>query len=281
VEQQRDRRLLLHHCANYAAVLALLREAGQNLSLFELGCGSGALSSAFARVMPATWSLVATDYSAALLAHARRHYPRANLCFEQLDVRQAGLGRLGGADAVFMLEVIEHLPLDRASRLLHELHRALRPGARFILTTLDRAAFSRPFSGYPPHCIEYSFRSISGRLADEAWNPFRRFRVHRLVSERVTTEAVRGEDRLGYALNRLHRLVTTLSRNHVEADRLRQQVAALVFRLYASWPQTDRFDLDAYLETLSFVRTRAEACDRSSFGLVVELVREQSEPERR
>lgn len=263
----------MHHCANYAAVLALLREAGPELRLLELGCGSGALSCAFARVMPEGWELVATDYSDALLRHARGCYRQPNLSFERLDVREAGSGQLAGRDAVFMLEVIEHLSAEAASALLHEVHRWLRPGARFIITTLDRSAYSRPFSGYPPHVVEYSCRSMQARLADRGWNPFERSEVYRLVSPRITEEAVRGEDRLGYVLNRLNRLVASVCAGHGEAERLRRLLAALMFRVYAGFPRGDRFDLESYLKTLSFARTDIGAYDRSSFGLVVEMTK--------
>lgn len=275
VEQQRDRRLLLHHCANYAAVLLLLRDAGTELRLVELGCGSGVLSSAFARVMPPGWKLIATDYSAALVNHARENYQQDNLSFEQLDVRKPEFDRLAGVDAVFMLEVIEHLSADAASGLLHDVHGLLRPGARFIITTLDRAAYSRPFSGYPPHVIEYSFQTMSARLTDRTWNPFHYSHVYRLVSPRITAEAVRNEDRIGYTLNRLNRLVSSICRHHCEAEELRQRTATAVFGVYARLPRVYRFDLDSYLKTLAFVRDGAEACDQSSFGLVAELVKGQ------
>ena len=45
-------------------------EDGQ--SVLELGCGSGALSHAFARAMPDGWRLLATDYSDELVAHAEK-----------------------------------------------------------------------------------------------------------------------------------------------------------------------------------------------------------------
>ena len=38
--------------------------------VLELGCGSGALTYAFARAMPPGWSIIATDYSEKLLAGA-------------------------------------------------------------------------------------------------------------------------------------------------------------------------------------------------------------------
>ena len=64
----------LRHCANYAAVLKLLNGRGRNLRLLEIGCGSGALSSALAWTMPEDWRLVATDYSAALVAQVKEGF---------------------------------------------------------------------------------------------------------------------------------------------------------------------------------------------------------------
>jgi len=271
VEQQRDRRLQLHHCANYAAVLALLADAGPNLRLLELGCGSGALSYALARLMPADWQLVATDYSESLLGHARESFRHERLRFELLDVRQAEPGRLAEADIVFLLEVIEHLPQHEAAALLQRLHGAMRPGGRLVLTTLDRSPFKRPFSQYAPHFVEYTFRSLSDFLSDRANSPFESFRVHRITSARIAGESVRNENRGGYLVNRLQRWSFAMGEQYPWAGRMRERLTSAVFRLYSLVPRSQRFDLDGYLETIDFVQDNAESRDSDSFSLVAEL----------
>jgi 2-polyprenyl-3-methyl-5-hydroxy-6-metoxy-1,4-benzoquinol methylase len=283
VEQQRDRRLQLHHCANYAAVLAVLRGSGHDpkspedfghvpsLRLLELGCGSGALTSALARVMPEGWTIEATDYSEPLLAGARSRFECANLSFRHLDVRSIGPERLAGVDAVLLLEVIEHLPQDEASGLLRRVYDVLPTGGLMVMTTLDRAAFPRAFSGYAPHFHEYTHQSLSRLLQNRRFSPFEACDVFRIVSPRIIGEAVRAEERGGYFVNRLQRLVLNIGRRHAEFSAFRGWLESRLFRLYTVLPEKDGFDFEGYLNTLEFVRSEPELRDRDSFGLVAVL----------
>jgi 2-polyprenyl-3-methyl-5-hydroxy-6-metoxy-1,4-benzoquinol methylase len=276
VDQQRDHRLQLHHCANYAAVLEVLKdEHGRTpttqLRLLELGCGSGVLTSALARVMPAGWTIEATDYSERLLVGARARLGCANLSFRHLDARSIGPERLVGIDAVLLLEVIEHLPQDAAAGLLRRVYDALPPGGAMVMTTLDRAAFPRAFSGYAPHFHEYTHRSLSRFLKDRRFSPFEACDVFRLVSPRIVDEAVRAEERGGYLVNRFQRLVLSLGRGHAEFSAFRGWLESRLFRLYTVLPENDGFDIEGYLNTLEFVRSDPESRDRDSFGLVAVL----------
>ena len=234
VEQHRDRRLQLHHCANYAAVLNVLRDGHADrlgtrsessddsvmsrapLRLLEFGCGSGVLTSALAHVMPDGWTIEATDYSEHLLARARERFERDGLSFGHLDVRSIRPEHLDEIDAVLLLEVIEHLPPDEAEGLLHRVYDALPAGGMMVLTTLDRSPFPRPFSGYAPHCVEFTYRSLTQMLENRHRNPFEEHHVYRLVSGRITAESVRSEQRGGYFMNRLQGMILNLGRRQAE-----------------------------------------------------------------
>jgi len=276
VEQHRDRRLQLHHCVNYAAVLAVLidRQAqspATPLRLLEFGCGSGVLTSALAQVMPDGWAIEATDYSEHLLVGAKERFESAALSFSHLDVRTLAPGRLVDVDAVLLLEVIEHLPPDEAKGLLGWVYEALPAGGTMVLTTLDRAPFPRPFSGYAPHFVEYTYRSFLQMLGDRRRSPFEEYNVFRLVSDRIVSESVRAEGRGGYLVNRLQRWLLGISQRHPRFGAFRGWVESRLFRLYSLLPDTDRFDFEGYLNTLDFVRSEPELHDRDSFGLVAVL----------
>ena len=279
VEQQRDRRLQLHHCANYAAVLQVLRQTGQTrltgqtapLRLLELGCGSGGLTSVLAKVMPDGWTIEATDYSEHLLAGARARFECANLHFRHLDVRSLASERLAGVDAVHQHEVIEHLPPEEAAGLLRRVYDALPVGGLMVMTTLDRAAFPRPFSGYAPHFVEYTYASLDRFLRDRKHSPFEEHEVCRLVSERIVSESVRNEERGGYLVNRIQRLALGIGRRHPKLGAIRGWVESRLFRLYSLLPERNGFDFDGFLADLDFVRSGQERHDHDSFGLVAVL----------
>jgi 2-polyprenyl-3-methyl-5-hydroxy-6-metoxy-1,4-benzoquinol methylase len=293
VEQHRDRRLQLHHCANYAAVLNVLRDgclgtrsqfseeigscpsdsvmSRAPLRLLEFGCGSGVLTSALARVMPNDWTIEATDYSEHLLTRARERFERDGLSFSHLDVRSIRPEHLDEIDAVLLLEVIEHLPPDEAEGLLHRVYDALPVGGMMVLTTLDRAAFPRPFSGYAPHFVEYTYSSLDRFLGDRRRSPFEAYDVFRLVSDRLVSESVKAEERGGYLMNRAQRLLLGLGRRHAELGAFRGWVESRLFHLYSFLPDHNGFDFKGYLSTLDFIRSEPELHDRDSFGLVAVL----------
>jgi SAM-dependent methyltransferase len=266
VEQHVDARLLAHHAANYAAGLALLSGASRPLRLVELGCGSGSLTRAFARAMPAGWRLVAVDYSAELVQRASRYHAVRGLEFRQLDVSKLRAEGLAGFDVVLMFELIEHLDAGEAARLLHTLHAGLGRGGRLIFSTLDRAPFPRPASGYGPHRVEYSHATLCRRLADPGFNPFERRTILRLVSPRIAAAAVQSENRGGYLANRA---AAALERLPVARALLRVLVAA-GYRLAKALSLVAP-DPMPWLGEIRLVEDPLGELERESFGLVALL----------
>jgi SAM-dependent methyltransferase len=99
----------------------------------DLGCGPGFLSGALLRQ---GFAVVAFDRAPGVLERVRARFagePRF------LGVEDARLDELplpdAEAGAVFLIEVLEHLPRDEWDPLVAEVARVLRPGGRFVITT--------------------------------------------------------------------------------------------------------------------------------------------------
>lgn len=232
IEQQHDRRLQLHHCANYAAALTILRQEQRQLRLLELGCGTGVLSYCFAQLMPPGWSLLATDYSRDLIEYARLQYATSNLEFARLDVNDlTGVG-LDSFDAVLMLELIEHLSPGAAGALLFRLHERLRAGSLVIISTPDRSPFRRDHSGYHPHRVEYRYSTLLRFLSGRQNNPFSDFRIYQLVSAGLVRAAVRAEEYGGYYINRIAGLIERLTAGRNGLRRFQRGIFSLASRFF-------------------------------------------------
>ncbi len=114
--------------------------------VLDVGCGGGLLSEALAR---AGADVVAIDLAPELVKVARLHGLETGA---QVDYRVQSVEALADAepgtfDAVTCMEMLEHVP-DPAA-ILHACARALKPGGRVFVSTLNRtpAAFALAIVG--------------------------------------------------------------------------------------------------------------------------------------
>jgi SAM-dependent methyltransferase len=107
------------------------------LRVLDLGCAFGYGSAAVIARGPEGRAIVGVERDPELLAQAGRQFP-------WLEMIDADLGELpmpdGCADAVLLLDVIEHLA--EPARALAEAHRVLAPGGVLIVTTPHRGPTS-------------------------------------------------------------------------------------------------------------------------------------------
>lgn len=102
--------------------------ASPGARVLDLGCGTGLLA---ARLAAAGCYVTGLDFSAEMLAEARRSVPGAE--FRQWDFSRGLPGDLGGKfDFVTCTYAIHHLSTERKLRLLREALYLLRPGGAVI-----------------------------------------------------------------------------------------------------------------------------------------------------
>jgi SAM-dependent methyltransferase len=106
------------------------------LDVLDLASGEGYGSALLAQVAR---TVVGVEYSGPTARSAVANFPRSNLHFAQGDARSLPLAD-ACVDAVVSFETIEHF--DRQSDFLCEVHRVLRPGGCFIVSTPDRDIYS-------------------------------------------------------------------------------------------------------------------------------------------
>jgi 2-polyprenyl-3-methyl-5-hydroxy-6-metoxy-1,4-benzoquinol methylase len=161
-------RLLL----DFAHVVQLL-ELRPEMSLCELGCGSGWISRLAARqgVQPEGY-----DISPEMIEIARELAAEEGLDarFEVGDMEQLDLGRR--FDACLLYDALHHSP--RADLVLASAHRALKPGGRVLLAEPN---WTQRFQGrdatdtYGTTELGYSPRRLKRLLREQGFTEIRRF----------------------------------------------------------------------------------------------------------
>ncbi|TFV61825.1 3' terminal RNA ribose 2'-O-methyltransferase Hen1 [Geodermatophilus sp. DF01-2] len=136
----------------HGAVLAALRSAGAQ-RVIDLGCGAGALLPALL-ADPAFTEILGVDVSARALEVAARRLRLDRLPERQrarITLLQSGLtytdARLQGYDAAVLMEVIEHLDLDRLPALEHAVFAAATPAT--VVVTTPNVEYNARFEELP------------------------------------------------------------------------------------------------------------------------------------
>jgi 3' terminal RNA ribose 2'-O-methyltransferase Hen1 len=162
------------------AVLALVRRL-QPRRVCDLGCGEGALLAALLSE-PGIAEVVGADVSASALSKAERRLHVDGMTERQrgrLTLFQSSLlyrdQRLTNFDVAVLMEVIEHIDLDRLPVLEHHVFAEMRPGA--VIVTTPNAEFNRTFVSmavgafrHADHRFEWTrpeFRAWARRVAQE------------------------------------------------------------------------------------------------------------------
>jgi len=100
--------------------------------ILDVGCGFGLFSAYFALMCPGR-RLVGVDPSARRVEMARSVATRLELANEYRHGTVATASLRGPFDAIFMLDVLHHVPPDSQLELLTDLHRLLAPGGVMLI----------------------------------------------------------------------------------------------------------------------------------------------------
>jgi SAM-dependent methyltransferase len=137
-------------------VWALRRRFPGAQSFLEIGCGTGNVLAAVARVCP---RVVGTEFHAQGLAYAARRNPGAQLM--QMDARRMPFR--DEFDVVGAFDVIEHIDDDEA--VLRGMYAACRPGGGVMISVPQHAWLWSRRDEIAQHRRRYSRRELLAKLA--------------------------------------------------------------------------------------------------------------------
>lgn len=112
-------------------------ELPESGTAMEIGCGFGLFGLYFSSMRPGL-TIRAVDLDADRIGAAERARDRlglTNIAFEVGDARDVAIP--DGLDAVYMLDIVHHLPPDAARELLRSCRRALAPNGVLIIKDVD------------------------------------------------------------------------------------------------------------------------------------------------
>ena len=152
------------------SVLAQAHWAGlaSGMRVADIGCGPGLTSSILLEAVQPAGEVVGVDFSAERIAHARNRYQRNGLSFKREDFF-GDLTSLGTFDFVWVRFVLE-FHRSRATQLVENLNRLVRPGGTLCLVDLDYNCLSH--SGLPERVNETIQDIVSGLEENADFDPY-------------------------------------------------------------------------------------------------------------
>lgn len=144
--------------ARNALLLWALRKHQPRLHTFlEVGCGTGFVLSGISEAHPDT-ALHGSEIFVAGLTHAMQRVPSAQ--FMQMDARCIPFAE--AFDAVGAFDVLEHIEED--TRVLAQLHRALKPGGVLLLSVPQHAWLWSASDDYACHVRRYEAQELKDKV---------------------------------------------------------------------------------------------------------------------
>jgi SAM-dependent methyltransferase len=123
-------------------------------TVLEVGCGVGAQTEILLRRYPEL-AITGIDFSARQLSAARSRLQDLPLSAQRVELLRMDAANMGFAparfDAAFLCWILEHVP--DPERVLSEVRRVLKPGARVYATEVMNGSFF--LSPYSPHLQQY------------------------------------------------------------------------------------------------------------------------------
>lgn len=227
--------------------------------VLDVGCGRGEIVLQAALRGAEAWGI---DYAPAAIAIAERALSsaepeaRTRLHLACMDVKALEFGD-ESFDAVFMMDVVEHLYPDELARALDELRRVLRPGGRLIIHTSPNR-FVRDWV-YP-----YWVRHVNKAVLDFCeWAGYRdrlfnrmmlptspdfpedRFEREMHVNEQTAPELRRTVEAHGFGVRRVEFWEPPLGRDYFDTPQLNTELRILDFvrflRPFSLYPPLNRW----------------------------------------
>jgi len=269
--QSGDSKLIAGHISNYSAVLHILKQKYLRetpVRIMELGCGSGLFSVCFTELLGERVKVTAGDYNKELISYANGAFSQSQLEFRHLNALNLPGEGIREVEVIFCCELWEHFDEEEQRGFLDGFFRNLNEDTVIIFTTPDLSAYRRGKSNYYAHKKERAFRELKRWLEDEENNPFRSYKIYRLVNHRLTRDLVSFEDTFGYYLNTLYKQIYHLSLKTSATRRVLDSFKEISYRVLGKFRKQKM--PEEYFETY-LVDSVSPEYDTSSFSLVVVL----------